>query len=84
MENTMQNNLSIRETKIEKFIRLAEQRVNSILEQFRKLGNLSNTKNYEYNEDDIKKIFVELNKALRNTKTLFMENGSMKGKKFKL
>ena len=73
-----------KETKSDKFVRLAEQRVNLILEQFRKLGNLSNTRNYDYTDDQAKKIFSELNKALRKTKTMFDENSNTKPKKFKL
>ena len=80
----MSDNNQKNETKRDKFVRLAEQRVNNILEQFRKLGNLSNTKNYEYNEEDVKKMFSEINKALKKTKMLFNENGTVKEKRFKL
>ena len=73
-----------RETKKEKFIRLAEQRVNQILEQLRKLGNLSNKRNYEYDDSDIKKIFSELNKELKKAKGQFANNGIETSKRFKL
>lgn len=72
------------ETKRERFIRLAERRVNVILEQIRKLGNLSSTKNYEYNEDDVKRIFLEINRALRKTKSLFDESPNNETRVFKL
>lgn len=72
------------ETKREKFIRLAERRVNVILEQIRKLGNLSNTRNYEYSEDEVKRIFLEINRALRRTKNLFHENHNNETRVFKL
>ena len=80
----MSDNLVRNEIKRDKFVRLAEQRVNLIFEQFRKLGNLSNSKNYEYNEEDVKKIFSELNKVSKKTKALFMENGKKETKQFKL
>ena len=80
----MSNNLSNIETKRENFVRLTEQRVNVILEQFRKLGNLSNSRNYEYCEEDVKKIFSELNRVLKKMKTLFIENGNARGTPFKL
>lgn len=80
----MANNLKNNETKRDKFVRLAEQRVTSILDQFRKLGSLSNSKNYDYNEEDVKKIFSELNKSLKKTKILFMENNIREKKQFKL
>lgn len=80
----MSPNVEQNETRRNKFVRLAEQRVNLILEQFRKLGNLSNSKNYDYNEEDIKKIFSELNKVLKKTKNLFLENGKREKKQFRL
>lgn len=80
----MSNNLLNKETKRDKFVRLVEQRVNLVLDSFRKLGNLSNTNNYEYKDEDIKKIFSELNKSLKKTKALFIENGPVKSKPFKL
>jgi len=80
----MLNNSTKNETKREKFERLAEQRVNLIFDQFRKLGNLSNSKNYDYNEEDVKKIFSELNKAFKRAKNLFLENGKKETKRFKL
>ena len=72
------------ESKRDKFVRLAEQRVNVILEQFRKLGNLANTRNYEYTEEDFQKIFAALNKAMKKTKTVFSNNGKGKRKRFTL
>lgn len=80
----MENGKRERETKRDRFVRLAEQRVNNILEQFRKLGNLSNTRNYDYNEEDIKKMFSEITKAMRKTKALFDENGVENEERFKL
>lgn len=60
------------ETKRERFIRLAEARTNKILEMMRLLGNCSSKANYEYTEDDVKKIFGALEKELKNTKNKFM------------
>ncbi len=54
------------ETKRDKFVRLAELRANNILEGLRKLGNLSESRNYEYYDEDVKKIFVVLTKELNN------------------
>ena len=47
------------ESRRERFVRIAEKRVNSIIDQYRKLGNLSNQRNYEYYEEDIKKIITD-------------------------
>ncbi len=60
------------ETKRERFVRLAEARTNKILEMMRLLGNCSSKSNYEYTEEDIKKIFTALEKELKNTKNCFL------------
>lgn len=60
------------ETKRERFVRIAEARTNKILEMMRLLGNCSSKSNYEYNDEDIKKIFSALEKELKNTKNRFL------------
>ncbi len=60
------------ETKRERFVRLAEARTNKILEMIRLLGNCSSKANYEYTEEDVKKIFGALEKELKNTKNRFL------------
>lgn len=79
----MSKNILKNETKKEKFIRLAESRINNILEQYRKLGNLSNHRNYEYTENDVKKMFLVLNSSLKNTRNLFLNKGIQKTRLFK-
>ncbi|SES89246.1 hypothetical protein SAMN02910413_1141 [Pseudobutyrivibrio sp. C4] len=59
------------ETKKEKFIRLAEARTNKIISMIRLLGNCSNTRVYEYNSKDVKKIFDAIDKELKMAKTRF-------------
>ena len=71
------------ETKREKFVRLAEARTNKIIEMLKLLGNCSNTGSYEYNEEDIKKIFGEIEKETKNARTRFMSTDTT-NKKFKL
>ena len=44
----------MRESKREKFIRLAENRTNKALDMIRLIGNLSNKAVYDYSEDDVK------------------------------
>ena len=60
------------ETKRDRFVRLAEARTNKILEMMRLLGNCSSKTNYEYTDEDIKKIFGALEKELKNTKNKFL------------
>ena len=72
------------ETKNQKFVRLAEHRVNLILKELHKLGNLSNTRNYEYTDEQVKMIFSELRRTLNKTQKLFTENSNSQPKKFVL
>ena len=60
------------ETKRDRFVRLAEARTNKILEMMRLLGNCSSRSNYEYSDEDIKKIFSALERELKNTKNRFL------------
>ncbi len=59
------------ETKNQKFKRIAENRVNRIIDQIRVLGNLSNTSNYEYSMDEVNQIFKTIEIELANTKEMF-------------
>lgn len=68
--------------KKERFVRIAEKRTNKILEQLRLLGNCSNKNNYEYTDEDIKKIFNVIESELKNTKIRFASKQSKE--KFKL
>ena len=49
-----------KEHKDERFIRLAEARVNKIIKMVRLLGNLSWSSNYEYTTDQVAQIFKVL------------------------
>ena len=60
------------ETKRDRFVRIAESRTNKILEMIRLLGNCSYKSNYEYTEEDVKKIFNAIEKELKNTKNKFL------------
>lgn len=69
-ETNQQNNKS-KETKREKFIRVAESRTNKILSMIRLLGNCSSKATYDYTEQDIKKIFSAIEIEIRNAKEKF-------------
>lgn len=45
------------ENKRDKFVELAEKRVNNTLKNIQLIGNLANTSNYDYTEEDVRKIF---------------------------
>ena len=67
--------------KEENFIRLAENRTKKVLDMIRLLGNLSNTSNYSYTQDQVDKIFGAIEKELAIAKRKFDTIGD---EKFKL
>jgi hypothetical protein len=66
-------------TNRDQFIRMAERRVNRIMDALEKLGNCSDQKNYNYSDNDIKKIFEKIEKKLKETRLEFQ--GTSKNKK---
>lgn len=73
-----------KESKDERFRRLAEARVNKILHLFRLLGNLSLTANYAYSKDQVEQIFTALQLELAKTKMRFLQNQERVKKRFSL
>lgn len=57
--------------KREKFVRLAQARVERAIKNLRLIGNLSNRSNYEYSDADIAKIMTVLESELRELRTRF-------------
>jgi len=55
----------------DRFKRLATVRTNIVLKRLKVLGNCSNRNIYEYDEQDIDKIFVEIDRKVRETKAKF-------------
>jgi hypothetical protein len=68
-ESTINRN----QTKRDRFVRIAEARTNKIIDMIRLLGNCSSKVNYEYNEEDIRKIFGVIEKELKNARNKFSE-----------
>jgi len=71
MSQIEENNMSNNNFRRDRFVRVAERRVNKILENLNNLGKCSNNRNYEYHEADIKKIFREIERKVKETKLLF-------------
>ena len=71
------------ETKRDRFIRLAEARTNKILEMLRLLGNCSSKANYDYTDEDVKKIFAALERELKSVRNRF-NGGENKEERFTL
>lgn len=55
----------------ERFVHLAEKRVNNAIKVIRLIGNLSNKSNYSYTDKDVDKVFKALEKELKNAKSRF-------------
>ena len=72
-----------REIKRGRFIKIVERRVNQILDNLDSLGKCSNRKNYDYSDEDVKKVFGEIERKVREIKLLFQETSKNK-KRFKL
>ena len=60
-----------KETKQDRFKRIAEKRTKRILNEIRILGNCSNRSGYEYSEEDIQKIFNAIEEKVKVTKARF-------------
>jgi len=70
--------------KQDNFIRLAEARVTRAIEAIRVLGNLANRSNYEYDEEDVKKIVNALQAELTALKAQFKTKNGMSAQGFRL
>lgn len=70
------------EQKKERFKRLATQRTNLVLKRLKVLGNCSNRSAYDYSEEEINKIFSEIERSVKETKAQF--RFPKKNKEFKL
>lgn len=76
--------MASKETKREKFVRLAENRTNRILSTLVLLGNCSNTGAYEYTQKDVDKIFNAIQAQVNDTKKRFTQKGTGNTDRFTL
>lgn len=63
--------MSNQQEKKERFKRLAEYRTNEILKKIRILGNCANRSAYDFTEEEVNKIFSEIEKKTKETKSKF-------------
>lgn len=61
----------IQSDKKERFKRLAEKRTNSVLKRLDVLGNCANRSAYDYSQEEVNKIFSEIDKRVKDTKSKF-------------
>ena len=60
--------MSTEQEKIDRFKKIATNRTNKILKDIQLLGNCSNKSNYEYTDEDVKKIFAAIDEELKAVK----------------
>lgn len=58
-------------SKRDRFKRLAVYRTNEVLKRLKVLGNCANRSAYEYTEDEVNKIFSEIERRIKETKAKF-------------
>ena len=73
-----------KESKEDRFHRLAEARVNKIIPMIRLLGNLSNTGIYSYSRHQVEQIFTALQLELVKAKIRFLQPQGKRSKRFSL
>jgi len=71
-----------KETNRDRFVKIIERRVNITLKNLDSIGKCSNRKNYEYSDEDVRKIFREIEKKSKQVKSMF--RGLKNDNKFKL
>ncbi len=72
------------ETKRDRFVRLAENRTNKILNMIQLLGNCANTSLYEYTDEDVEKIFTAIENSVKEAKRKYSKAEAVKPAKFTL
>lgn len=70
--------------KRDRFVRIVERKVTQLLDGLDSLSKCSNRKNYEYDDEDVKKIFSTIEKKVRETKQQFQQTSTKKQKWFSL
>ncbi len=80
----MANETKPKRDKAEKFRELATTRVRNAIKDLQLIGNLANTTNYEYTEDQVRKIFRALNAEMKALKARFESGGEVVQDQFDL
>ena len=61
------------ETKEKRFLRIAEKRVQRVLDSIKSLANCSNKRMYEWNDEQLKKIWDSIDRELEKCKMSFKD-----------
>jgi FKBP-type peptidyl-prolyl cis-trans isomerase (trigger factor) len=70
--------------KAAKFVELANKRVNKAIKDLKLIENLANRKNYEFTDEQVKKIIKALQKEIDSIKQSFMNTASEGREEFRL
>lgn len=70
--------------KRERFLALAESRVNRLLKDIRLVGNLGNRANYHYTSEEVRKMFVAIESEVKAARRRFDERTDSAEAGFKL
>ena len=73
-----------KQTKRDKFVRLAEARTNKIIDMLQLLSNCSNSNVYDYTQQDVDKIFNAIDAEVKEAKKKFSKIESKKSTRFTL
>jgi len=65
------NTIFDNESKSDRFKRVAERRTKVVLRDLRIIGNCGNKGNYSYTEEQVRKIFFEIEQAVKEAKSRF-------------
>jgi hypothetical protein len=65
--------MASKEKKRERFEKVAGKRVQFILDKLELLGNCANSSNYDYSEEDVKKMFSAIRSRTRQVEALFQD-----------
>ena len=68
----------------ERFVALAEARTDKAIKIIRLIGNLSDQRNYEFHDDDVRKIFAALEKETKLARARFSEQSEKSKTTFRL
>ena len=71
-------------SKRQRFLDLAESRTNTVLHRIKVLGNCANRYLYNYQEEEVNKMFRAIQKALDETKAKFAGQRKRESKRFRL
>jgi len=63
--------METKEQKRDRFQRMAPKRVNAVLDKLRLVGNCASRRSYEYTEEEVNKIFSEIEDRVAEVKARF-------------